>query len=233
MRPSSLGSVSNWFSGPPVAAPHGWRDGTVLEQPDHDTVLSWPRGRGPVDARDIVVQGPRTRARYYRDVRSEAGCTKLRFRLGWGPVVLGRPVSDLVDVAVPLNDLMPGLDLAAVLSGTGVAVSWQVRLVHEAARLLGGDQPEPVHRVARRLHVSERHLRSVFTSAVGVSPRRYTQIGRVRSVLAHPEKPLPELAGLTGYYDQSHMTAEFRRLMSAPPAAFRAGRWPEPEHCGG
>ena len=39
------------------------------------------------------------------------------------------------------------------------------------------------------------------------------------------------LAADTGYYDQSHMTAEFRAVMGVPPSAYRAGRLPAPGHC--
>ncbi|MEU8171481.1 hypothetical protein AB0C14_01255 [Microbispora hainanensis] len=38
-------------------------------------------------------------------------------------------------------------------------------------------------------------------------------------------------AAIEGFYDQSHMTAEFRALMGVPPAAFFAGRLPSLEPC--
>jgi methylphosphotriester-DNA--protein-cysteine methyltransferase len=82
---------------------------------------------------------------------------------------------------------------------------------------------ERVGALARRLSVSERHLRDLFTDRVGLSPKRFARIQRVRTVLAGTGSA--EWAGLasdTGYYDQSHMTADFRTLMGGSPASFRA-----------
>lgn len=39
------------------------------------------------------------------------------------------------------------------------------------------------------------------------------------------------MASWSGYYDQSHMAAEFRRLIGAAPAAYFAGRLPAPHAC--
>ncbi|MFI7687677.1 AraC family transcriptional regulator [Nonomuraea sp. NPDC049655] len=40
-----------------------------------------------------------------------------------------------------------------------------------------------------------------------------------------------DLATAAGYYDQSHMTAEFRTLMGVTPAAFFQGRLPALQPC--
>ncbi|MEV5574805.1 hypothetical protein AB0L06_32620 [Spirillospora sp. NPDC052269] len=42
---------------------------------------------------------------------------------------------------------------------------------------------------------------------------------------------LAELAAVSGYYDQAHMSAEFRSLLGVPPGAFFAGRLPAPVTC--
>jgi AraC-like DNA-binding protein len=42
---------------------------------------------------------------------------------------------------------------------------------------------------------------------------------------------LAGLAAETGFYDQSHMTAEFRALMGVPPAAYAEGRLPVARGC--
>ncbi|MFI5841761.1 helix-turn-helix transcriptional regulator [Catenuloplanes sp. NPDC051500] len=201
-----------------------------MVEPDHGTVLSWPVGEAPSQD-DVVVMGPRTRARYWHDVKVHAGCVRMRVAPGMAAALLGRPVREIADRAVPLTDF--DLDFARLLREMAPAPDGRARLLRQATALFEGSRPEPVHRAARRLHVSERHLRGLFTDAVGLPPRLYTQIDRVRLVLDNPDMPLPDLAAMAGYYDQSHMTAEFRRLMGAPPAAFRAGRWPAPERCGG
>jgi transcriptional regulator GlxA family with amidase domain len=86
--------------------------------------------------------------------------------------------------------------------------------------------------VARELAVSERQLRNLFSEGVGLSPKHYARIDRVRAVLAHAtELASAELAAVTGYYDQSHMTSDFRALMGVPPRSYFMGRLPEAMPC--
>ncbi|MEV1178938.1 helix-turn-helix domain-containing protein, partial [Nonomuraea sp. NPDC049784] len=87
---------------------------------------------------------------------------------------------------------------------------------------------EPVPAIARRLAVSERHLRGLFSDGVGVPPKRFERITRVRKVLAGGRASSWATAG---YYDQSHMTAEFRAMMGVTPGAFFAGRLPALQPC--
>jgi AraC-like DNA-binding protein len=106
---------------------------------------------------------------------------------------------------------------------------------HESGEPASGRAPvgARVAAIAQRLHVSERQLRNVFDRAVGVSPKQFAQVGRVRSVLVHaPQEGLARAASHAGYYDQAHMTAEFRRVMGVPPGAFLAGARPAPTACG-
>ncbi|MBB5920012.1 AraC-like DNA-binding protein [Actinoalloteichus hoggarensis] len=108
-------------------------------------------------------------------------------------------------------------------------------LVHAATRLLAAG-PDPsatrVRAAALRLHLSERQLRTVFTDGVGLSPKHFARIDRVRSVLARlRERQLARLAMETGYYDHSHLTAEFRRLMGVTPSALLAGDRPALRIC--
>lgn len=95
-----------------------------------------------------------------------------------------------------------------------------------------GPGPGGVATAARRLHVSERHLRNLFVDGVGLSPKHFARIDRVRTVLAHARaRPWADLAADVGYYDQSHLIGEFRRLMGVPPAAFRRGELPTATPC--
>ncbi|PZG18850.1 AraC family transcriptional regulator [Micromonospora craterilacus] len=108
------------------------------------------------------------------------------------------------------------------------------RIVTDATAMLsaGDGLPHtPVSLVARHLNVSERHLRTVFIDGMGLTPRQFVRIDRVRLVLARISQKLPELATDAGYYDQSHMGADFRRIMGATPYAFAMRRWPAIEAC--
>nr|WP_225955339.1 helix-turn-helix domain-containing protein [Kibdelosporangium phytohabitans] len=155
--------------------------------------------------------------------------------MGWARALLGVPVHELADQVVPLSDLWGTSELHDSLVAEPAraaeliekALSDRVtdnpaaELVTEATRWLGRERlPE----TARRLNVSERHLRTLFTGTVGVSPKRFVQVNRVRSVLSRAgARKGAQLAAESGYYDQSHMTAEFRATMGVPLSAYLAG----------
>ncbi|WP_433516664.1 helix-turn-helix domain-containing protein [Nonomuraea sp. CA-143628] len=122
------------------------------------------------------------------------------------------------------------LDRAGLVGAAAALLSAEAAL--DRGDLMGVAAAPPVVAVARELGVSERHLRNLFTGGVGVPPKRFARISRVRGVLARVcREEGASLAADAGYYDQSHMTAEFRAVMGVPPSAYRAGRLPVPATC--
>jgi AraC-like DNA-binding protein len=238
-----------WVTGISVATIAGHAgDVTLIDEPDHATTLALRTFPGR--RTDLVVMGPRTRALYHL---AEPGpsCLKVRLQPGRAQLLLGRPVRGLVDQLVPLADVWgrpdiideePALEwlqytlLGRLSTRTSSDLS-RSDLAHRATSVLSvgaGRRPEQVPVIARRLNISERHLRDLFIDAVGVSPRHFARLDRVRTVLIHARQAhLAQLATEAGYYDQSHMTAEFRRIMGTPPAAFIAGRLPAATSCAG
>ena len=137
---------------------------------------------------------------------------------------------------MPVREL-PGLDLGDLAADPVGALMAALagRPVHDdlvvtAAELLAEAN---VAATARRLHIGERRLRTLFADGVGLSPKHFARIGRVRTVLATaPDLRWADAAAAAGYYDQSHMTAEFRQVMGVSPAAYAAGRRPAARRCG-
>ncbi|MEU8895117.1 helix-turn-helix domain-containing protein [Nocardia sp. NPDC048505] len=198
--------------------------------------------------RDALVLGPQTRA-VYSVTDEPAGCTRLRLAPGATARLLGVPAVDLADRVLRLTDLPgPAADLAPDLTeldpreifpflesalphllSEHPAERAHRRLLHTATAALA---TAPVHAVAAHLAVSERQLRNLFTAGIGVSPKHFARIDRVRSVLAHAgDTPWAQVAAASGYYDQSHMTADFRSLMGTTPAGYRSGKLPAPTAC--
>lgn len=233
-----------WVAGITETAYHD-RSPVHVREPDTATVLTFrmtPEGRG-----DLLVMGPRTRASYLT-AQDVPHCVQVRLRPGRARPLLGVPVSELVDRIVPLGELWGAAgdrladeltveraaeQLEAALMARLAAQSpgdlAQADLLHEATLRLTADR---VPAVAGSLGVSERHLRNLFTGGVGVAPKRFVRIGRVRDVLGRTSKEgWASLAADTGYYDQSHMTADFRAVMGVPPGAFSAGRLPAASTC--
>jgi AraC-like DNA-binding protein len=217
----------------------------LIHAPDPATVLVW-RTTGDGQG-SILVVGPRTHASYY-DPKDIPLCVRLRIGPGSAPAVLGVPAGEIVDRVVPLDELwgrsgarLAGPDpavvlrhlTAALLSRAGrapVRERAQVELVRAAAGELSARTAGPAVRVgevARRLAVSERRLRDLFTATVGVPPKQFARLSRIRAVLdGAGRRSWARLASDAGYYDQSHMTAEFREVMHVTPGRFAAGRLP-------
>ena len=68
---------------------------------------------------------------------------------------------------------------------------------------------------------SERYCREKFKDCYGLSPKQYSDIIRFQNTLkalfSDSHKDLSSLAVEGGYYDQSHLTHDFRRYTDTPP----------------
>lgn len=238
-----------WICGIDVAAYSPGDGCALIHAPDPATMLVWRATAG--DRGSALAVGPRTHASYH-DGKDIPVCVRFRIRPGAAPVVLGTPAGGLVDRVVPLGELWgplgdrlagdpAGPDPALVAERLGAAVLSRVarerpyerdraRLIRAAAVELSGGSAGPAARVrdaARRVGVSERQLRNIFAATIGVSPKQFARLSRVRAVLGGlRHRSWAGLAGEAGYYDQSHMAAEFRRVMGVTPSAFAAGRLP-------
>ena len=79
--------------------------------------------------------------------------------------------------------------------------------------------------VADRLGLTERTLRRRFTERVGLSPKRFARVRRLRRLLASiPADGVvnwAQTAVVCGYFDQSHMINDFQELTGITPSAYR------------
>ncbi|WP_432052528.1 helix-turn-helix domain-containing protein [Streptomyces xiamenensis] len=221
-------ALLRWVSGIDIAT--ATAEPTAVDVPDHATTLLLR-----VERRELIVMGPRTRAAYHAGGAGHS-CVRVRMRPGRAQALLGRPLRDLADRVLPLRAL-PGLDIdqfatdpVTALDGAWSGLPGPPARLDEAARLLAGGT---VAAAAARLNLSERRLHTLFLDGTGLSPKRFARIDRLRTVLAAGAVPgrWADIAASAGYYDQSHMTGEFRRLMGVPPAAFTAGRFPAATSC--
>jgi AraC-like DNA-binding protein len=81
--------------------------------------------------------------------------------------------------------------------------------------------------LSRRCGVSERTILQRFDAGVGISPKQYARLVRLRATLTRFAYAGPidcsDLAISCGYCDQAHMIHEFRTLIGLSPLAFRNG----------
>ena len=79
--------------------------------------------------------------------------------------------------------------------------------------------------LARLTNLSPFHLLRVFQRETGLPPHAYLtqlRVARAKRLLASG-MPLPQVAVLTGFSDQSHLTRHFKRLVGVTPGRYASG----------
>ena len=200
--------------------------------------------------RDAVIVGPRTRASY-NAADEPASCLRLHIAPGAVRPLLGVAAAELADGIVDLGELPgPLAEFADRLLHSSLTEAMVLledalpqrisddpadtarRALLDAAISAMSTSPAPVPEIAARLAVSERQLRNLFATGIGLSPKHFARIDRIRRLVSTAgTDPLAQIAATTGYYDQSHMTADFHALMGIPPTKFFSGTLPAPIPC--
>jgi AraC-like DNA-binding protein len=157
--------------------------------------------------------------------------------------VLRRPLHDLASLDVDLRDLI-GTSAAVELgdrcaSAAGAPARLQAAAAWIADRLRGSPDVEaPLAWIAGRIRahrgqvaigrlrdaagLTATALATGFRERIGVTPKVYARLHRFQHAAARlrqGEAPL-DVALAAGYYDQPHLTTEFRELSGLTPAAF-------------
>ncbi|MCB9300398.1 MAG: helix-turn-helix transcriptional regulator [Lewinellaceae bacterium] len=101
--------------------------------------------------------------------------------------------------------------------------------LHSAAELIrtkGGEIK--VDELSQKAFISSRQLEREFKNIIGLSPKAYIRIARLRQAQQLIGKPefanLAQLSYHCGYYDQSHFIRDFKQLTGVAPKSFMANR---------
>jgi AraC-like DNA-binding protein len=195
------------------------------------------------DAPEAFVVGPMTTAAV---VPPRPGAMiGVRFRPGIAATLLHAPLSTLTDANVALttwwpdaprmldalqstDDVRVRVDLVAARLRDALSRRAAIDRVleHAAARLTGADAPT-IGELARELGRSRQHLARRFTAQVGLGPKVFARIMRLRRVLHGLRRDRPidwaELAARHGFADQAHLTHDFSELVGLTPTAWARG----------
>ncbi|MFY4717154.1 helix-turn-helix domain-containing protein [Streptomyces sp. LaBMicrA B280] len=250
--PPAPESLRPWFAGVRGFFAAGRPEETFVHLPAAATkVVLRVRADG---RRDVLAVGPRVRASYHAS-KQGLSCVELWLAPGAVRPLLGVAATELVGRAIPLpalpgaaaprlaaalhrldpRDPLPELieTLPTSLPAVDPARTALLRAGVDALSVHPDRTPARVREVAGELAVSERKLRNLFADGVGVSPKHYARIDRVRTIVTRATTtPWSQLAAATGYYDQSHMTTDFRTLMGVPPRSYFTDRLPARSPCG-
>jgi len=114
------------------------------------------------------------------------------------------------------------------------SVVWSIQdasyiLAHQAVRLL--DEPEAwrgetpsIELLAQRLGISDRHVRRIFETHLGVSPVQYLQTRRLlaaKQLLADTDLPITQVALISGYSSVRRFNAAFVQHYRLSPTQLR------------
>ena len=209
---------------------------TSLVLPDGCSDLIWEQGTGG------YLAGPDTGP---VAVTTAPGVVLVgvRFRPGAGGQALGLPLSEVRDLRVGLDALLP--DLARRLSGALDPATAADRVLDAAGLLVAGATADaavsraaalladPAVRsagVAASLGLSVRQFRRRFHAAAGYGPKTLQRVLRfqrfVRMLDAGQPTDLATAAARAGYADQSHLTRDCADLSGLTPAALARIRRP-------
>ncbi len=212
---------------------HVWPDGCIsLVTVRHGGALVVANVIGPgVEARRVVVEGGWS----YRGIR---------FWPDAGGASLGVESILLRGRSVPLDGVLGGrgLELARTLAGatdlqeaahaTDLWLTRNVALppihagVRNAVRRIAQSRGDiAITQLAEEANVGMRQLQRKFRSAVGLTPKEFARVRRMRSGIAavlHGKKQWSTLAASLGYSDQSHLIRDLGEMTGFTPGGLEA-----------
>jgi AraC-like DNA-binding protein len=185
---------------------------------------------------DLTVAGPDSRA---WTGTAEAGTryAGIRFAPGAAPGFLGVPARDLLNERVSLSELWSPARSRRLLDRVRSAPDPAVALDEEVARLVDAPPDRLISHVLRSIRsgmlrgsagvmnlagsvgLSERQLHRRCLNAFGYGPKMLDRVLRMNLALdrARTGEALADVAVLTGYADQAHLTRDVKALTGLPP----------------
>ncbi len=88
------------------------------------------------------------------------------------------------------------------------------------------DQNLTLDELAQQVNFSRSYLCYRFKQITGISLHQYIirqRVYRAKGLLESSSISLSEIAVYCGFYNHSHLTRAFKRLLGVPPSAFRVG----------
>jgi AraC-like DNA-binding protein len=166
---------------------------------------------------------------------------------------LGAQVSDLSDRIVALADAIGDgvlalrerlLNTSSLEQRFGLVERFLLgrlsahQVVHPAVRwaadrIAGTGGRVPVQTLVRETGYTRKHLAALFVRQVGMTPKALCRVHRFRGALellnSAGQVPWAALADHCGYYDQSHLTHDFRVFSGLTPGEFVRQSRPDPQ----
>jgi len=189
------------------------------------------------------ICGVMTKARIVK-IKPKQKMFGIRFAPGALPAALNEPAAKFRDLYMPLEEVSKrladefsgiyeldsaldmGLYCGTALEGTVQKIDRENRIANFAASRHSAKQT--VANLAMLAGVSVRQLERLFWEYVGLTPKRFMKIKRLRflqKAMVDEKESLASLSIQAGYADQSHMNKDYKQLTSTSPARSRMSRF--------
>jgi AraC-like DNA-binding protein len=185
---------------------------------------------------ELVIAGPDSQA-WIGSAEAGTRYAGIRFAPGTAPAFLGVPAHALLNERVPLADLWSPARSRRLLNQVRSAPVPAAALDEAVARLTEQPPDHLITHVVRAVRsgvlrggagvlslagsvgLSERQLHRRCLHAFGYGPKMLDRVLRMNTALDHARTglPLADVAALTGYADQSHLTRDVKTLTGLPP----------------
>lgn len=167
-------------------------------------------------------------------------CVGVRFRPGRAAAFLRMPLAEITDARVPLRTIWKGWSDGILERRTELLAMLETELLRRldpdrdrrvdgaVEQIVASAGNVRIDALAREVGISRQHLARQFLHHVGVSPKTFARVMRFRALTDHlPTSDVDwadvDWAGKAlehGFYDQSHLIADFRELAGTTPDAF-------------
>ena len=160
----------------------------------------------------------------------------VRFKPGYARLFLDAPLDEFTDALIPQRDL--GILAARVSDAKSVEA--RVSIIGDALRRDVAPDPRVTRSIdlmtdsgGRRsmqdicddVGISRQHLARLFAQHVGIKPKTFARVLRFRRALRLARtRRWSDLALELGYFDQSHLIADFREFAGENPVPFFQSR---------
>ena len=207
------------------------------------------RKYAPADPRRVerlprsILSGPHG-AYFLIDTAEQASILGVAFAPGGAAPFLHMPASEVRDLLVSVEDvwgaeahgLRERLLGAAPDDRFAILESWLLQqacgdltqhpaVTHALTEFGGVPHTRSVSEVTDHVGLSSRRFIEVFDDEVGLTPKLYSRINRLRSVVERVARggdvAWADLASEYGYYDQSHLTRDFREFSGVTPGDYK------------
>ena len=101
---------------------------------------------------------------------------------------------------------------------------YRVNQIRQAVNLIHTNEGNiQIPQLFKSVHMSERNFRRCFSELVGLSPKQYSRIVRIKSIVKYcksDEYSFLDIFYNLGYHDQSHLINDFQQIAGVSPSAF-------------